>query len=115
MDKKKDKILITELFMGKAGWGRCFHGTIRRETNENGHSIVCSKISMHEGYHYDKVEKEWVRTEKPVITGYIYAMAEDQWELGKNLDDIILMILDFGLHSDNGETTKICNTNFFLN
>ena len=96
MDKKK--IEITELFMAKAGekgWDRCFHGTIRREKDINGNPIVCSKIKVKDGY--------------------IYAKASDQWALGEMLDDMVLMILDFGLHSVVGKTTKICNKEFFLN
>ncbi len=47
--------------------------------------------------------------------GYIYAQAEDQWLLGERLDQLVLMILDFGLNSVAGKTISICNTEFFLN
>ena len=96
--KKRLKIKITEIFMGKCGktgWDRCFHGTIRRETDDDGNPIVYSKIKVNDGY--------------------IYAKAEDQWELGEKLDYMILMVLDRGLHQASGISVKICDTGFFLN
>ena len=77
--KKKNDIEITELFMAKAGndWNRCFHGTIRRERDENGNPVVYGKIKINDGY--------------------ICAMASDQWELGEKLDELVLMVLDYNL------------------
>ena len=99
MKSKKDlKLEITEIFMakaGKRGWDRCFHGTIKRETDENGNPVVRGKI--------------WVND------GYIYAQAEDQWELGDKLDELVLMILEYGLHSDTGITSVIAGTPYFAN
>jgi hypothetical protein len=96
--KKEMKIQITEIFMakaGKTGWDRCFHGTIKREKDENGNPVVYSKIKVNDGY--------------------IYAKAEDQWVLGEMLDDMVLMILDYDLHKSKGITTPIAGTPFFLN
>lgn len=78
-NKKKNGIEIIELFIAKAGndWSRCFYGTIRRERDDNGNPIVYGKIKINDGY--------------------IYAMASDQWELGKKLDEMILMVLDSDL------------------
>jgi len=99
MDKKKDSRLdITEIFMakaGKQGWDRCFHGTIKRETDENGNPVVRGKIKVNDGY--------------------ICSQAGDQWELGDKLDELVLMILDFGLHSDTGITSVIAGTPYFQN
>ena len=98
MKKKENKIEITELFMAKAGkhgWDRCFHGTIKRETDENGNPVVYGRIK--------------------VKNGYICTMASDQWELGDKLDELVLMILDFGLHSEPGKTSDIAGTPYFLN
>ncbi len=94
---KKNKIEITEIFMAKPGndWSRCFHGTIRRDVDENGDPIVYGKIKLNDGY--------------------IYAMASDQWELGDKLDELVLMVLDYGLHSDAGATQIISGTACFLN
>ena len=96
-DKKGIKIEITELFLAKCGndFSRCFHGTIRRETDSDGNPVVYGKINVQDGY--------------------IYAKEKDQWALGDNLDQIVLMILDYGLHSSAGKTIKICDTIFFLN
>jgi len=42
MKKKDFKVQITELFMAKKGddFTRCFHGTIKREKDENGNPFV---------------------------------------------------------------------------
>ena len=79
----KTNINITEIFMAKAGkngWDRCFHGTIKREIDDDGKSVVYSKIDVNDCE--------------------IYATAKDQWELGEKLDDIVLMILDHDLHEN---------------
>ena len=83
MNDKKDKFEITELFMVKArknGWDRCFYGDIRRETDAEGNPIVYGKIKVG-----DK---------------YIIANAADQWVLGEKLDELVLIVLDFVLHSN---------------
>lgn len=99
MDEKKNRRLdITEIFMakaGKQGWDRCFHGTIKRETDENENPVVRGKIRVKDGC--------------------IYAQAGDQWELGEKMDELVLMILDFGLHSDTGIATTIAGTPYFQN
>lgn len=85
--KKDTKIQITEIFTAKAGkdWSRYFHGTITREKDKNNKEIsvfssICIKTKKH--------------------NGYIYSTAKDQWELGAKLDDLVLLILDKGLHDD---------------
>jgi hypothetical protein len=97
--KKEIKVEITELFMAKAGLGnkgfdRCFHGTIRRERDAEGNPVVYGKIKVNDGY--------------------IYAKAENQWILGDKLDQMIIMILDNGLHQDSGKTSTIAETPFFF-
>jgi hypothetical protein len=83
---RKDRFEITEIFMAKAGndWNRCFHGTIRRERDENGTPIVYGKIKVNDCV--------------------IYASAPDQWELGDKLDDMVLLILDYDLHKRIGSS-----------
>ena len=96
--KKELKIEITEIFMAKAGkngWDRCFHGTIRRERDADGNPVVYGKIKVNDGY--------------------IYATAKDQWELGEMLDDMVLMILDKGLHATVGRNSIIAENLFSLN
>jgi hypothetical protein len=41
--------------------------------------------------------------------------ARDQWELGEKLDEMVLMILDTGIHEDTGKIISICETEYFLN
>ena len=97
-NKKELKIELTELFLakcGKTGWDRCYKGTIRRATDEDGTPIVYGKIYV-EG-------------------GFIYGIGRDQWELGERLDDMVLMILEYGLHDSAGKSIKLCDTDFFLN
>lgn len=95
MKKKEIKIELTELFMAQADKYRCFYGTIKRDIDTNGNPAVYGKIKVNDGY--------------------IYAMAGNQDELGKRLDDLVVMILDKGLHSVAGKTINICDTDFFLN
>lgn len=99
MKSKKDMNLeITELFMakaGKQGWDRCFHGTIKRETDDDGNPVVRGNIKVNDGQ--------------------IYAQAYDQWKLGDKLDELVLMVLDFGLHSDTGITSVIAGMPYFQN
>ena len=94
---KLSKIKLTEIFMAKCrnDWNRCFHGTIRRETDDDGNPIVYGKIKVNDGY--------------------IYASAKDQWVLGEMLDEIVLHILNFGLHDDAGKTINLSGSSIFLN
>ncbi len=94
-NQKKDRVLITELFMAQADRDRKFYGTIKRETDSSGYPVVRGKIK--------------------VLDGFILAMADNQDLLGSRLDTLVKLVLDWGLHSDADETTKICNTDFFLN
>ncbi|MBN1182365.1 MAG: hypothetical protein JXB49_08775 [Bacteroidales bacterium] len=94
---KSPRILITEIFMAKAGkngWDRCFHGTIRRETVD-GNPVVYGKIKVNDGY--------------------IYAKASSQEDLGTQLDEMVFMILDGGLHSDEGKFLSFSNLKHPLN
>jgi len=97
-EKDDDRFELTELFMakaGKQGWDRCFHGTIRRERDADGNPTVYGKIKVGDGY--------------------IYALAKDQWELGEKLDEMVLMILEKGLHSNTGKKSVIAGSPYFLN
>jgi hypothetical protein len=96
MDKeKKNKFEITEMFMAKTSPDNCFFGCIKRLKDENGNPFVFSRIKMNDGL--------------------LCASANDQKILGKNLDEMCVMILDKGLHNDAGVKTKIFETDFFLN
>jgi len=98
MDNKKDNLIITELFMAKAGrngWYRCFHGTIKRIVDDEGNPFVFGKIKVNDYY--------------------IVSSAKDQWELGEKLDEMVLMVLDYGIDKNTGITTINCWSSNKLN
>ncbi len=97
MKKKESKIQMTELFMAKPGndFSRTFHGTIKREQDDDGNPVVRSIIKVN--------------------NGYILAQAEDQWKLGTKLDELVLMNLDKDLHKNAGKTSIIAEIPFFIN
>ena len=93
---EKNRLQVTEMFMAKASKDRCFFGIIKRFEDQRGNPLVFSKIVMPNG-------------------GYICAQASNQKTLGIMLDEMCVMILDKGLHTDAGVTTKIFDADFFLN
>lgn len=97
--KKKINIELTELFMAKADWKRCFHGTITRTKDENGNELLHGKIYVKNAKH-DCI---------------IYAMASDKDTLGAMLDEIVIMILDKGLHKTSSKNNSNIDSPFPLN
>jgi hypothetical protein len=97
MEKKLPDLIITELFLVKAGsdWTRTFMGKIKRETDGDGIPVVRGEVVVQEGK--------------------IWSMAGTEEELGKNLDDFCRMKLDLGLHDFNDVSVKISNISFNLN
>jgi hypothetical protein len=93
--KEKDTFEICEMFMGKADVHRCFFGIIKRLTDNAGNPYVFSRIVVNDSL--------------------LCARAPEQKELGRNLDEMCVMILDKGLHDDHGVTKEIFGTDFFLN
>ncbi len=68
---------------GKQGLDRCFHGTIKRETDdENGNPVVYGAIKLNDGN--------------------IFAMAPDQWILVDMLDELVQLVLDYAIHKISG-------------
>ena len=94
MSEKMDRFQITELILVKADWNRTYIGSIKRES-DGGQSVVRGAVKVDEGR--------------------IYSMAGNQDELGKNMDAICIMKLDYGLHESAGVFTEICDTKYFLN
>jgi hypothetical protein len=92
---KLPAIEITELFLIKADWHRTYMGEISREKTEDGNDLIRGNVVVNEGK--------------------IWSSAESQEELGKYLDDICTLKLDYGLHSDVGVTSQILGEDFFLN
>lgn len=104
MKNNKINVGITEIFMAKAGLGmngfdRCFHGTIKREIDENENPVVRGKILIKNDVH----------------DGYVYAVAEDQWKLGDKLDQLVVMVVDKGLHDKIGIFFKRYGFEYHLN
>ena len=94
-DKRKERFQLTELFMAKAGWHRCFHGIIKREKEEDGTPFVFGRIKVNEGY--------------------ISGRAPEQRALGDRLDELVIMVLDHGLHDDPGVIETISCMDFNCN
>lgn len=90
-----NKVEITEMFMAQADHDRCFYGIIKRDKDDTGNPYVFSRITINDGF--------------------IEARAPEQRELGKNLDQLCIMILDMGLHNDEGVYINILNEKLFLN
>lgn len=78
---------------GRTGWERCFHGTIKREINSDGSPVVNGRIK--------------------VLDGFICTQAASQHVLGERLDEMVLIVLETGLHCDAGNS--IPNGNISLN
>ena len=92
--KNKDQFEITEMFMAEAG-NKCFYGIIKRSKDANGNPHLFSRIIINDGY--------------------VQACASDQKVLDKTLDDLCIMVLDYGLHNHAGERIKIYDADYFLN
>ena len=98
MKNKKIDIEITRLYMYKAGkrdWKRRFMGSIKEGVNSVGNPVICGKVEVNDCT--------------------IYAQAPDEEQLGEQMDELVLMILDYGLHKDEGVFNELCNTRYFLN
>jgi hypothetical protein len=104
---KKLKVEITEMFMAKADWSRCFHGTIKRERDEKENHVLSSKIYVKTD-RFDEVI--FARVSDPNKTP-----KELQDQLGEQLDEIVKLILDCGLTKMPAAIEKIGETKFFLN
>ena len=94
MAKKKDsKFQITEIFVAKAGkdWNRRFHGTLNREKDENGKECpVRGKIFI-----------------KTATRRFVLSTAKTSG-IGKNLDELVWLVLDFALHDYDKKDLIIC-------
>lgn len=97
MKKRDDRIQITELFMAKVpnDYSRCFYGSIKRLKDDNGNPYVFGKITVNQGL--------------------VCARGGNQDELGRKLDEFVLLVLDYGLHNDWEKSLVIAGTIVFLN
>ncbi len=92
--KEVRSVVMKFIKLANADWNRQFFGSIYRGFSANGTPVVRGKIKVN--------------------NGFIYAMAACQDELGAQLDELVKMVLDYGLHSDAGVTTKIFDSDFVL-
>lgn len=90
-----DRFEITEMFMAQADHDRCFYGIIKRSKDANGNPHLFSRIIINDGL--------------------VQACASDQKVLGKMLDEMCIMVLDMGLHSETGVYIEIFGDKYFLN
>jgi hypothetical protein len=98
--KKLPKIEITELFMakkGKKGWDTCFHGVIRREKDKSGKEIAVNGNIYMDG------------------EGVFWSRDTDQDKYGENIDGILELRIDYGIHKDPGVFSEIARQKFFHN
>ena len=79
----------------KADWQRTFVAEICREITSEGVSIVRGTVVVNEGK--------------------IWSSAETQEELGRFLDDICLLKLDYGLHANDEINMEIFGLDFCEN
>lgn len=93
--KKELKIELTELFMAQADKYRCFYGTIKRSKDKDGNTLFFSEIKVKDGF--------------------VCSQETDRDRLGKNLDEMCIMVLDKGLHNDNGKFRDHWYGKIFLN
>lgn len=109
MKKKLPKLEITELFAAKAGndWSRYFAGTITRQKDEQGNDVFYSTIYI-KRYGFNEV----------ICSGACDPDLNQQQlqdKLGNQLDELVLMVLDYGLASKNVVVEKGRMAPMYLN
>lgn len=92
---KNNRIEITEMFMAEASNGKCFFGIIKRSHDNQGNPHVFSRITIYDGS--------------------IMACASNQRILGKMLDEICDMVLEYGIHNKSGVYIELFGEKYFYN
>jgi hypothetical protein len=95
MKCKKPDIEITELILAKADWKRTFIGTIERYSDDKDCPFVVGKVMVNK---YQVV-----------------CQASDFNELGRFLDDMVILVLDYDLHKTIQNTNQIAGWDYFQN
>lgn len=90
-----ERFKFTRMFMAKADNERRFYGTIKDGDKNTLHSKILVKNDVH--------------------NGYIYAEGIDKIELGKKLDELVVLILDCRLHTPKGKKITLCGIETSLN
>lgn len=102
MKNSNDKFRITEMIGAKPSkdWTRFFYGSIVREKNSEGvENLVRGKINI----------------DDPNYNGMVYSIADNPTQLLDNLDELVTLALDKGLHNPTGVTSKIMQISFHHN
>jgi hypothetical protein len=94
-EKSKDKFEITEMFCVQIDGNRMYTDCIKRLKDASGNQFVFSRIDM--------------------PNGLLCARESEQIALGKNLNIMAKDIVDGNLHGDEGVSTEIFGSKFFLN
>jgi hypothetical protein len=81
--RKLVRVEITEMFMAQADEERCFYGSITRSRDERGNPHLFSRIMIDDGL--------------------IVSSSHNQKTLGKQLDEMCVMVLDKDIHKVDGE------------
>lgn len=98
--KKKDHLQMTELFgakKGKNGWGDFYSGAIYRENDDAGNEIAVNGNIYMEG------------------EGMFWSRDISQAAYSENLDSILELRLDYGIHKSEGISSMIGGSKFFHN
>jgi len=85
--KKLPKIEITELFLAKKNWQTTFIGTVTRDIYDDGTTCAHGMI--------------------PVNDGIIYAEGKSDDELSEKLDSLVILVLDYKIHSFKGKIDNL--------
>ena len=83
------------MFIAQADSDRRFYGTILRGFDAEGVPVVFGKIM--------------------ILDGFVCAQAGSQDVLGERLDELVKMVLDFGIHLDAEKSSIIAGVSYFLN
>ncbi len=94
-EKKGNRLQITELILVMANLERTFTGVINRGIDDQGLPVVFGKVKVDEGL--------------------IYSSASSEDELGRNMDEMCVLKLDFDLHADEGAFKRVGESRYFLN
>lgn len=98
--KKKDHLQLTEMFgakKGKKGWGDFYMGAIHREKDESGNEIAVNGNIYMEG------------------EGMFWSRDLTQESYSYNLDSILELRLNYGIHKSEGISSMIAGSKFFHN
>jgi len=94
-DDENSNFKITELFLVKADWFRTFIGQILKEKTEDNNLILRGNVIVNEGK--------------------IWSVADSEQQLGKNLDELCKLKLDYYINAVGGIKETVVEIPFYLN